>query len=44
MYMQTYNINYLPDFFSVRNKEQIDYAFEEMNDKYFLIMVLNLIK
>lgn len=31
--MKTYNINYLPDFFSVRDREQIDYAFEEMNDK-----------
>lgn len=30
---QKYDINCLPDFFSVRNKEQIDYAFEGMEDK-----------
>ncbi len=28
-----YDMNYLPDFFSVRNKDQIDYAFEGMEDK-----------
>ncbi len=28
-----YDINCLPDFFSVRNKDQIDYAFDGMGDK-----------
>lgn len=28
-----YDINSLPDFFSVRNNEQIDYAFEGMENK-----------
>lgn len=32
-----YNKNYLPDFYSVRNNEQIDYSFEGMEDKKCLI-------
>lgn len=32
-----YNKNYLPDFYSVRNKEQIDYSFEGMENKKCLV-------
>lgn len=36
-----YDINSLPDFFSVRNKEQIDYAFEGMEDKQCFVFFDN---
>lgn len=36
-----YDINCLPDFFSVRNKEQIDYAFEGMEDKQCFVFFDN---
>lgn len=32
-----YNKNYLPDFYSVRNREQIDYSFEGMENKKCLL-------
>lgn len=36
-----YNINHLPDFYSVRNKEAIDYSFEGMHDKKCLVFFDN---
>lgn len=36
-----YNKNYLPDFYSVRNKEQIDYSFEGMENKKCLLFLDN---
>ncbi|MDE6292844.1 MAG: hypothetical protein K2L98_04100 [Bacilli bacterium] len=36
-----YNRNYLPDFYSVRNKDQIDYAFEGMENKKCLLFFDN---
>lgn len=36
-----YNNNYLPDFYSVRNKEQIDYSMEGMENKRCLLFFDN---
>lgn len=36
-----YNRNYLPDFYSVRNKDQIDYSFEGMENKKCLLFFDN---
>lgn len=39
--MLRYDINLLPDFYSVRNKEAIDYSFEGMQDKKCLVFFDN---
>ena len=39
--MLRYNINLLPDFYSVRNKEAIDYSFQGMQDKKCLVFFDN---
>lgn len=36
-----YNKNFLPDFYSVRNEDQIDYSFEGMEDKKCLLFFDN---